>query len=104
MPLSNRLLRGGVHGALEAHLRAVQEALGLTWSGGPKIDYVKFRSAAELTASGLCPFAGAACATGGRVFAAVLLALSVMSASYPTWNPWTHPWLYNFLHSLGVAV
>ena len=22
-----------------------------------------------------------------------LLALSVLSASYPTWNPWTHPWL-----------
>jgi hypothetical protein len=23
----------------------------------------------------------------------VLLALSVLSASYPTWNPWTHPWI-----------
>jgi hypothetical protein len=26
-----------------------------------------------------------------------LLAFSVMSASYPTWNPWTQPWIYNWL-------
>jgi hypothetical protein len=25
------------------------------------------------------------------------LAISVMSAAYPVWNPWTHPWLYNLL-------
>ena len=37
----------------------------------------------------------------GRGVALVLLALSVMSASYPTWNPWTHPWLWNFLSYLG---
>jgi hypothetical protein len=37
----------------------------------------------------------------GRGFALVLLALSVMSASYPTWNPWTQPWLWNALHYLG---
>ncbi|MBI3836400.1 MAG: hypothetical protein HY288_00520 [Planctomycetia bacterium] len=37
----------------------------------------------------------------GRGFALVLLALSVMSASYPTWNPWTHPWLWNALNYLG---
>jgi hypothetical protein len=37
----------------------------------------------------------------GRGFALVLLALSVMSASYPTWNPWTQPWLWNFLTYLG---
>jgi hypothetical protein len=35
--------------------------------------------------------------TAGIAFAAVLLTLSVLSASYPTWNPWTHPWLYNWL-------
>lgn len=29
----------------------------------------------------------------GRIVAAVLLAISVASASYPTWNPWTLPWL-----------
>jgi hypothetical protein len=39
----------------------------------------------------------------GRGFALVLLALSVMSASYPTWNPWTHPWLWNFISYLGGA-
>jgi hypothetical protein len=31
-----------------------------------------------------------------RVVALALLGLSVLSVSYPTWNPWTHPWLYNF--------
>ncbi len=29
-----------------------------------------------------------------RVVAAGLLAVSVLSASYPTWNPWTLPWLH----------
>ena len=29
--------------------------------------------------------------TGGQVFAAVLLSFSVLSASYPTWNPWVQP-------------
>jgi hypothetical protein len=33
----------------------------------------------------------------GIALAAVLLTLSVLSASYPTWNPWTHPWLYNWM-------
>jgi hypothetical protein len=28
-----------------------------------------------------------------RIAAAILLAISVASASYPTWNPWTLPWL-----------
>jgi hypothetical protein len=37
----------------------------------------------------------------GRGVGLVLLALSVMSASYPTWNPWTHPWLWNFMSYLG---
>ena len=31
----------------------------------------------------------------------VLLALSALSASYPTWNPWSSPWLMNFLGYLG---
>jgi hypothetical protein len=43
------------------------------------------------------------CCRGGRVFASILLAISVMSASYPTWNPWTHPWIWNFLYSLGAV-
>jgi hypothetical protein len=37
----------------------------------------------------------------GRGAGLVLLAASVMSATYPTWNPWTHPWLWNFLTYLG---
>lgn len=40
----------------------------------------------------------------GRALALVLLVLSVMSASYPTWNPWTHPWLWNFISYLGASV
>jgi hypothetical protein len=40
----------------------------------------------------------------GRALAIALLVLSVMSASYPTWNPWTHPWLWNFLAYLGGSV
>ncbi len=39
--------------------------------------------------------------TAGMALAAVLLTLSVLSASYPTWNPWTHPWIYNWLSWCG---
>ena len=38
----------------------------------------------------------------GRAFSLVLLGLSVMSASYPTWNPWTHPWLMRCFEYLAV--
>jgi hypothetical protein len=31
----------------------------------------------------------------------LLLAISVFSASYPAWNPWRHPWLYNFMENQG---
>ena len=30
-----------------------------------------------------------------------LLALSALSAAYPTWNPWTHPWIMNFVGYMG---
>lgn len=33
----------------------------------------------------------------GMALAAVLLTTSVLSASYPTWNPWTQPWIYNWM-------
>ncbi|MBN2216758.1 MAG: DUF2029 domain-containing protein [Pirellulales bacterium] len=36
------------------------------------------------------------------IIAVVLLALSVLSASYPTWNPWSHPWLYDAMRYYGV--
>jgi hypothetical protein len=36
----------------------------------------------------------------GRILAYGLLAISVISASYPAWNPWRHPWLYNWMEKL----
>jgi hypothetical protein len=33
--------------------------------------------------------------------ALVLLAFSTLSASYPTWNPWVQPWIYNWLEACG---
>jgi hypothetical protein len=35
--------------------------------------------------------------SGGKSLALALLTLSVLSASYPTWNPWTHPWIYHWI-------
>jgi hypothetical protein len=37
----------------------------------------------------------------GMALGCVLLAFSVLSASYPTWNPWTQPWIYNWMESSG---
>jgi hypothetical protein len=37
----------------------------------------------------------------GRGLAYILLALSTLSASYFLWNPWRHPWIYNFMDSQG---
>lgn len=39
--------------------------------------------------------------TGGMMFAAVLLTMSCLSVTYPTWNPWTHPWIYHWLEWCG---
>jgi len=36
-----------------------------------------------------------------KAIACVLLAASVFSVSYPVWNPWTHPWLMDYLHYAG---
>jgi len=36
-----------------------------------------------------------------RAAALTLLGVSALSASYPTWNPWTQPWFYNFMEYLG---
>jgi hypothetical protein len=36
---------------------------------------------------------------GGRLLAIVLLMLSVVSASYPSWNPWRHPWIYDWMQA-----
>jgi hypothetical protein len=36
-----------------------------------------------------------------RGLAYLLLAVSVLSVSYPAWNPWRHPWLYNWMDAQG---
>ena len=36
-----------------------------------------------------------------QLIAAALLTISVLSVSYPTWNPWTHPWIYRWLDHLA---
>ncbi len=36
-----------------------------------------------------------------RGVALVLLVVSVLSASYPLWNPWSHPWLWDFAQYMG---
>lgn len=36
-----------------------------------------------------------------KALASVFLAVSVFSASYPTWNPWTQPWVYRWLEYCG---
>jgi hypothetical protein len=40
-------------------------------------------------------------ATWPRGLCLLLLALSALSVSYPTWNPWTHPWLTQWFIYLG---
>jgi hypothetical protein len=37
----------------------------------------------------------------GRALALVLLGLSVVSVAYPTWNPWTTPWIQQWLIHAG---
>jgi hypothetical protein len=37
----------------------------------------------------------------GRAVACALLAVTVFSVSYPIWNPWRHPWLYDLMDHLG---
>lgn len=36
-----------------------------------------------------------------RGTALVLLIFSTLSVSYPTWNPWTHPWIMEWVHWMG---
>ena len=35
-----------------------------------------------------------------KVLGAALLAVSVLSVSYHTWNPWTHSWLWDYTHEV----
>ena len=34
---------------------------------------------------------------GGRIVAYLLLGMSILSVNYSPWNPWRHPWIYDFL-------
>jgi hypothetical protein len=36
-----------------------------------------------------------------RGLAYLFLVFSVLAANYRDWNPWRHPWIYNFLESQG---
>ncbi len=36
-----------------------------------------------------------------RGIALLLLIVSTLSVSYPTWNPWTHPWLMDWVYWMG---
>jgi hypothetical protein len=36
-----------------------------------------------------------------RTVGLLLLGLSVLSAAYPIWNPWTQPWITNWMIALG---
>ncbi len=42
------------------------------------------------------------CCRLGRAIALTLLAWSAMSAAYPTWNPWTQPWIWDWMEYVGV--
>lgn len=37
----------------------------------------------------------------GHAFAYLCLFVSVFSVNYPSWNPWRHPWLFNWLEAYG---
>jgi hypothetical protein len=37
----------------------------------------------------------------GRGPAYLLLGFSVLSVSYPAWNPWRHPWIYRLMEAMG---
>jgi hypothetical protein len=37
----------------------------------------------------------------GRALGLALLAVSVLSASYPAWGPWRQPWVYNWMNARG---
>jgi len=40
----------------------------------------------------------------GACLGLVLLGLSIFSASYPIWNPWRHPWVWNLMEHAGLPV
>jgi hypothetical protein len=68
------------------------------WTSGPRW----FFWLTPLWLLALLPAAdGLAPARWGRGLGYLLLGVSVFSASYPAWNPWRHPWIYQFLEAWG---
>ncbi len=68
------------------------------WTNGPR--WLMWLTPLWLTC--LLPLADRlACCRPGRAIAYVLLAVSVFSVHYQLWNPWRHPWLYDFLMECG---
>lgn len=60
---------------------------------------------APLWAASLAPAADRLSQTMiGRSLALFLLGGSVLSASYPSWNPWTHPWLWDWMLAAGWII
>jgi hypothetical protein len=68
------------------------------WSNGPR--WLMFLSPLWLVCM-LPALDALARSRWGRLFALVLLALSILSMSYQSWNPWRHPWLYNWMEARG---
>lgn len=40
----------------------------------------------------------------GLILVGAILFFSVLSASYPTWNPWSPPWIHAWMNYLGIQV
>src|SRR5262249_20126310 len=68
------------------------------WSNGPR--WLMFLSPLWLVCM-LPALDSLAKSRWGRLLALVLLALSILSMSYQSWNPWRHPWLYNWMEARG---
>lgn len=70
------------------------------WSSGPR--WVFWLT--PLWLLGLVPAADRlASSSAGRGIAFGCLGLSVFSVSYPAWNPWRHPWIFQVLEARGWA-
>jgi hypothetical protein len=70
------------------------------WSSGPRW----FFWLTPLWLLGLLPAADRlGTARAGRAVGYLLLAVSTFSASFPAWNPWRHPWLYQALEAWGLV-
>jgi hypothetical protein len=68
------------------------------WTNGPR--WLMWLTPLWLTC--ILPLADRiACCPKGRFIGYVLLGVSVFSVHYQLWNPWRHPWLYDFMVELG---